>query len=356
MKKIGITIISFVFSAVLISSCATKHNGPFLSASPGSPSISAPSSGATYVLDKAKASDTLTTVKWSAPNYGYPAAVTYTIQMDKQGDNFANPMKLGTSNLTSFSITEGNMNTFMLGNGFAFGQPTTLEMRVMASISDSIKAEVSSPISVVITPYSSYTYIYMPGNYQAYSGYGSGWTPKDAPPIAMVGPQKFEGYVYVNDQTDSDIEFKFTKDQSWDTAYGIGSSAGTLSTSGGNITMPTSGSGYYLIKVDLNALTYTMAKTAWGIIGDATPGAWKTDTPMTYDPTNKVWTVTTTLDASGTFKFRANDSWDINYGYDGDGKLTFNGNNNIPVATSGTYKIILDLSNPPLYTYKLIKQ
>ncbi len=356
MKKIGIAIISFVFSALMISSCATKHNGPFLGATPGNPSISAPSDGSTYVLDKSKATDTLMTVKWSAPNYGFPAAVTYTIQMDKQGDNFANPMKLGTANLPSFSITEGDMNSFMLGNGFAFGQPTTLNMRVMASISDSVQKEVSSPISVVVTPYSSYSYIYVPGNYQAYSGYGSAWSPPDAPPLAMTGAQVYEGYVYVNDKTDSDIEFKFTKDQTWNTAYGIDSGTGDLSTSGGNITLPTSSSGYYLMHVDLNAMTYKMTKTTWAVIGDATPGGWSTDTPMTYDPANKVWTVTTTLDASGTFKFRANGAWTINYGDGGKGTLAFNGNNNITVPASGTYKIILDLSNPPLYTYKLIKQ
>lgn len=356
MKKIGILIIS-ILSALLVVSCATKHNGPYLSDTPGNPTLSSPST-TSYTLDKSKATDTLFTIKWTAPDYGYPAAVTYNVQMDNPGDNFSNPVKVGSSNKTSFSISQGDMNSLLLGDGFKPSQQATVQMRVMASISDSVKSEVSNSITMNFTPYSNYTYIYVPGNYQSHSGYGSAWSPPDAPPLAMTGVQVFTGYVYINDQTDSDIEFKFTKDQTWNTAYGIGSSSGTLSTSGGNITLPTSGSGYYQLTVDLNALTYTMTKTTWSIDGDAIPNNpnWTTDVPLTYDPVNKVWTVTTTLDAGGSIKFRANDAWDINYGDGGGGTLVENGNNNIPVSASGTYKVVLDLSNPPLYTYKLIKQ
>ncbi len=353
MKKIGILIISIV-SALMIVSCATKRNGPYLSANPGNPSITSPSDGTTYTLNKSNATDTLFTMKWSAPNYGYPAAVTYTVEMDNQGDNFANPVKLGTANLPSFSISQGDMNSVLLGSGLKPDQAATMAVRVTASVSDSIKAEVSNPISMVFTPYSNYTYIYVPGNYQAYSGYGSAWTPQDAPPLAMTGVNVYDGYVYINDTKDSDIEFKFTKDQTWNLAWGIGSSSGTLSTSGGNITIPTSGSGFYKIHVDVNALTYTLTKTTWAIIGDATAGGWNTDTPMTYDPVKKVWTVTTNLTA-GSIKFRANGNWDINYGDGGKGSLVLNGNTNISVPAAGNYTITLDLSNPPLYTYSLKK-
>ena len=353
MKKIGILILSIV-NALMIASCATKHNGPYLSASPGNPSITSPSDGTNYTLDKSKATDTLFTMKWSAPDYGFPAAVTYTVQMDKPGDNFSKPVNLGTSNLPSFSITQGELNGILLGSGYIPSKTATVQVRVTASVSDSVKEEISQPISMSFIPYSDYTYIYVPGNYQAYSGYGSAWTPPDAPPLVMTGNQVFDGYVYINDTKDSDIEFKFTKDQTWNLAWGMGSSSGTLSSTGGNITMPTSGSGYYKIHVDINALTYTLTKTTWAVIGSATAGGWSTDTPMTYDPTKKVWTVTTNLTA-GQIKFRANGSWDINYGDGGNGNLAFNGNNNITVATSGNYTITMDLSNPPFYTYSLKK-
>jgi len=86
-----------------------------------------------------------------------------------------------------------------------------------------------------------------------------------------------------------------------------------------------------------------MVKTDWGLIGDATVGGWDNSTPMTYDPDTGLWSVTTTLNA-GQFKFRANNSWDINLGGDMN-NLAYNGDN-IVVPEAGTYLITLDLSDP----------
>jgi hypothetical protein len=50
-------------------------------------------------------------------------------------------------------------------------------------------------------------------------------------------------------------------------------------------------------------------------------------------------------------KFRANDSWDLNYGVT-NGKIKAGGDN-IPVTTAGTYTVMLDLSSPLNYKYSL---
>ena len=352
MKKIGIAILSLV-SAIALSSCATKHNGPYLSATPGNPSITAPADGVTYTLTEAQAKDTLFTMKWTKPDYGYPAAVTYTIQIDKPGDNFSNPVKLGTANLPSFSISYGDMNSALLGYGFKPGQSAAINVRVTASVSDSIKAEVSKSISMVLTPYSSYSYIYVPGDYQAASGYGSDWTPADAPSLVMSGNKVYDGYVYMTNPAGT-CQFKFTNDKTWTLNWGAGSNAGSLLVNSNN-NLVTPDTGYYKIHVDLNALTYTIEKTNWAVIGDATPGGWATGTKMTYNPSTKVWSVIVKLTA-GSIKFRANGSWALNYGDGGNGTLVEGGNNNIPVSVAGTYKVVLDLSSPPFYTYSLIKQ
>ncbi len=74
-----------------------------------------------------------------------------------------------------------------------------------------------------------------------------------------------------------------------------------------------------------------------GIIGDATPGGWDTDTDMERSPTDSSqWTLRIVL-TDGEAKFRANDSWDVNWG-SGDfptGVATRNGAN-IPI-TAGEY-------------------
>ncbi|RRN77618.1 hypothetical protein EIM50_18690, partial [Pseudoxanthomonas sp. SGD-10] len=63
-----------------------------------------------------------------------------------------------------------------------------------------------------------------------------------------------------------------------------------------------------------------------------------------------------------SFAFIANEKWDITYKVNDKGKLVFAGapvwgGNNIVVESTGTYKVILDLSGGDgNYTYQLIKK
>jgi hypothetical protein len=73
---------------------------------------------------------------------------------------------------------------------------------------------------------------------------------------------------------------------------------------------------------------------------------------MIYSPILNKWVGTIPLTAD-KIKFRANDGWDINYGDNGnDGSLEAGGAD-IPVATAGTYSVLLDLATPWEYKYSL---
>jgi hypothetical protein len=65
----------------------------------------------------------------------------------------------------------------------------------------------------------------------------------------------------------------------------------------------------------------------------------------------------TTVCSAGSFKFRANGSWDLNYGDDSpaDGVPDQGSNDNINIADAGTYTITLDLSHAGNYTYSVKK-
>jgi starch-binding outer membrane protein SusE/F len=132
--------------------------------------------------------------------------------------------------------------------------------------------------------------------------------------------------------------WKFRANHDWGFNYGSDKADGNLKADGGNI--PVAVAGDYAITLDLshpNAYTYTA--NTWGVIGDATPGGWSTDTNMTWDATAKVLKVTLNLSV-GSFKFRANDAWTVNWG-GSLGGLTQDGAN-IAVATAGNYTITLD--------------
>jgi hypothetical protein len=148
----------------------------------------------------------------------------------------------------------------------------------------------------------------------------------------------------------ANTEFKYAKG-SWDTNWGDDGANGTLDPGGANILAPEAG--YYKLNADLVGLTHTFLKTEWGVIGNATPGGWDSDTDMTYDEANKIWTVTMDLTAAA-IKFRANNSWDLNYGDDGGNGSLEAGGADILVPAAGNYTITLNLSNP-VYKYKLQK-
>lgn len=97
-------------------------------------------------------------------------------------------------------------------------------------------------------------------------------------------------------------------------------------------------------------MTYSLVLEDWGVVGDATPGGWGADTPLTYNATSGTWAGGVHM-TTGAFKFRANNDWGYNYGSDNaDGNLQ-DGGANIPVATEGDYYVTLDLSHPNAYTY-----
>lgn len=105
------------------------------------------------------------------------------------------------------------------------------------------------------------------------------------------------------------------------------------------------GEGFYKITFNDKTLAYTIEFTRFpsiGIIGSATPGGWDSDTDLNDNGNGTFSALITLID--GEAKFRANDSWDTNWGGSDfpKGLGTQNGPN-IPV-TAGTYKVTFNPS------------
>jgi hypothetical protein len=145
-------------------------------------------------------------------------------------------------------------------------------------------------------------------------------------------------------------EFKFRANHNWD--YNYGSTAGDETLNAGGENIPVDVEADYHIILDLSHPNeYTYQANRWGVIGSATAGGWDSDQDMTWDATNKVFTVTLNL-VAGEFKFRANDAWTLDYGDTGaDGTLD-QGGTNISIAEGGNYTITLDLEHR---TYTAVK-
>lgn len=224
---------------------------------------------------------------------------------------------------------------------------TTYYVRAYAT--SSAKTAYGNEISFT-TPVSIRNW-YVPGDYVAASYPGSGladWSPELSPMVVSLetAPDNVEGYIYMANASNN---WKFASKPSWDGPnYGAGTPAGTLDPGGDDINLP---AGYYKINVNAGAdpMTYTAVATSWGIIGDLT--GWGSQLPLTYDPAVRVWRGGIHMPA-GEWKFRANDSWDYNYGKGTDSNDLKAGGDNFETTIEDDYAITLDLSHPLAYTYR----
>ena len=132
--------------------------------------------------------------------------------------------------------------------------------------------------------------------------------------------------------------FKFRGNDDWTYNYGSDDADGTLAKDEADI--PIAVAADYVVELNLSMpLAYTYEAHHWGVIGDATSGAWDDDTDMTWDEGNGVLTVTLDL-VAGEWKFRADDDWAINLG--GDLNALEQEGANFAITEDGNYTITLD--------------
>ncbi|MCX6282172.1 MAG: SusE domain-containing protein [Bacteroidetes bacterium] len=346
MKKISIMIL--VLGLLSVLSCKKDETKATLASTPTA-SVLNLVSGAQIVLKKSDSAVPVT-YSWTASQYGQPLVVTYLVEMDMAGNNFKSPVPVVQVNsLLQSSINTYDLNQKILPMEYDPKNPTpiNLEFRVTATINSNIAPLYSVVIPQTITPYFVkivYPILFVPGSYQ-------GWNPGDS--TTTIASTKsnglYEGYIWMG--IDNAL-FKYCQGNSWTTNWGDDGADGTLNPNGANIV--SGPRGYYKLNVDLPNLKHTFLRTAWSLVGDATPGGWDTDTDMTYDSIAKTWSATLSLTAA-SIKFRANHLWDLNYGDDGSntGKLSAGGGN-IAVSAAGNYTVILNLSQP-IYKYQLRK-
>jgi len=310
----------------------------------------------------------LLTVTWPAVDYTIESEVTYSLQFDLPADTAgvdgwgkAKTVKVGNDILTKV-FKGSDLNKMAISLGLETNVAGTLAVRVKSYVdrdvfSNSILLTVTPYEKVIVIPPANNASLWVPGDYQ-------GWDPATAPQIYSPKLDNvFEGYI--NIPAGGTNQFKFTKQAAWEPmAYGDGGNGVLIEANydGSNFTAPSEG--YYMLTANLTTMTYTMLKTTWSIIGDATVGGWTTDTPMEYNATTQVWSVTTDLTTGTSFKFRANNDWKLDFGIDADGNIKYAdhpvlgytaGLNNLSVAESGNYTITLDLHDASNYKYELKK-
>ena len=173
------------------------------------------------------------------------------------------------------------------------------------------------------------------GDYIYAIGGDTGWSnvyPLRSSQEGGVNTGKYKGFGYLSQ------EFKFKPNEAdWNGDWENDGEGKIADNGGANCPAPET-AGYYMIEVDLTAMTYTLTPISTiGIIGPAQDGGWDADTDMAYNAETGAWEATVALKGD-KMKFRANDGWDINWG--GSFDALTQGGADIAVE-EGTYEIKL---------------
>jgi len=315
----------------------------------------------------ATAAENSLTFSWTNAFNGYTGDVHYVLQYDSATRNFAtiHEIDLGT-NIFSRAMTQGEINTTALTVGIPGGNTGTVAYRLKATTAQGA-VSYSAAYNVSVESYFPIARFYLPGSYQAASGYGNDWTPETAPELVRdlrsdVLNSTYFIYIYLP----AGAQFKVTQGRSWDVNYG-GTGGNMVQNSSDNFTVASAG--VYRVSINRTTLKYDIRPGRMGFVGGGTGADWE---PGNTFPTyamgaagTNLFVGLTNLTTAGQWKMIDNNTWnsgDIavdqtrSYGTAGASGSTMevNGGNNFPaVSTAGRYRVMWDGRNVDNIKYEI---
>lgn len=322
---------------------------------------------------------------WTAgSNQGTNAAISYQLEIDVQGNGFADGIKkeIGRTDSRIVSFTHKELNDLLLSTwNLPVEEEAAFEARVTATVSvEAVPAQVSDVVTFKLTPYKYRVLnLWMVGDATP-----NGWTKEKATPMNSVvnvkGGFVWEGMLqkgefkllttladwtpaYNRDETqENKLVYRDHYDENnLDTKFVIGKTGNyrvTLSVETLNITIEDLGG-------DVPSVIY---EHVW-MMGDAAPGGWSWDdviakSEMTQNTDNKnQFTYEGPLKA-GEIKFPVEIDRSFNGKFivamkaeasitaDTDFQIVAGADNKWKIETAGSYKILIDLSEKKIYFTK----
>jgi hypothetical protein len=282
-----------------------------------------------YVLSLGEADQTFETFSWTAPDFGFTAAITYTLQADVSGNNFASAFDIATvTHSTTASVTVGNFNRMMLEAELAPDVPLTMEFRVVSVVSSNVDPVYSVIKTATVTAYpTDFPPIYMIGD--ATGGWDLGLA------VVMYTTGAPGEYSIINEWTNGGA-FRFFSDPDWNAAkqwnwtYFDGGTVDAnfenAADNDSNIRF-TGSTGFYRITVDFATKTISLEsieKPRRLLVGSAMPDGWDIGNPteMTFI-SDGVFEVTTQFannnptaeDPENTFRVFWKNDWGAGWNY-----------------------------------------
>jgi len=292
-KVFTISAALLLLAVALFSSC---KKDPLAGQVSAKPELSA--SSASVVLTRANASNAAITLKWTAASVkGMNGFITYFLQWDRKGNNFANPsnLKIGRDILTVNYTVEALNNLF---GTLPVDAPAEVELRIVSATSDgSVPPFYSNVLGLTVTSYSQtipppYSQLWMVGDATP-----KGWDIGNATPMVQDGTDPYL-FSYTGPLVAGEFKIATTKDFGG-AFYRPLSNHPALTETAVQVTsgdpdnkweLTPATAGNYKVTLNLHSNTISIVSTdapkapfdkLW-LLGDATPGGWSLDkaTPL----------------------------------------------------------------------------
>lgn len=319
-----------------------------------------PSSISPIVLDVANATSNAISFNWNASEYG-TNTISYALQLDTAGDNFAHPQVIKYDQKLSSGILVNDLNSLAIAAGVSGGSTKNVEFRIVSYLGSTYATPLvySSTVIISITTFTPIP----PTLYIVGDATPGGWTNPVPLPSQQFTRLDAVSYGIVINLTAGKSYLLLPVNGDWGHKYGGASATGgTLLADGavpGSNTPAPATSGMYQIVVNFQTGTYTVTPfivtipANLYIVGDATPGGWANPVPTPSQQFTQIDAVSfgiiVNLTAGGSYLFLPlNGDWNHKYGGSSatggtllaDGAVP--GSNTPAPATSGTYQIIVN--------------
>ncbi len=385
MKIIFKILLLAVTTALFFTACDKADNLPFYKPGvAGAPVLT--SSAATIAPLPADSNNNVITFSWTKPDFATDSAnIKYIIEIDSAGKNFSNAVAKTINGKLNITFTAKELNTILLGFGFAFNTPYDVEVRITSSYANNNQLVKSNIIILNATPYKTPPKVTLPasgklflvGNATA-GGDATGWNnpvPVPTQEFSRLDETTFAGVFLLNA---GKTYLLLPVNGSWDAKFGgTGNNNANnvdgddFKLAGGDLKAPAV-TGMYKIIVDFQSGKFTTTPyegtlaTDIFIVGNATPGAdatgWNNPVPVPSQQFTRInaslFEITMPLIANKTFLLLpVNGSWDHKYGGLGNNNsnnvsgddFKYDGSDLKAPAETGNYKISINFaaSNTP---------
>lgn len=237
------------------------------------------------------------TLSWSYPKHATDSnTIKYIIDIDSTGRNFSKSVSKAVSGALSTSFTAKELNTILLGKGYAFNVPVSMDVRVTSSYANNNERLSSNVVKLMITPYKIPPKIPVPESGKLFlvgNASQGGWTnpvPVPSQEFARLDETTFGGVFKLN----GGLEYLMLPvNGDWGHKYAVADKSVSNLNQGGDFGLDLSDnfpapatSGLYKIIVDFQTGKFTVTPYAGilpdslYIVGDATSGGWNNPVPV----------------------------------------------------------------------------